>query len=153
MPIDLDTPVDFNPPEMAAIGAIKIENIAGQWMDIWITYGDVVDDVFVETVDPYSGTRVQATQIHIEDGLHPLVPNMSLRKCPQCGRWFKLTTECPDCLTATGLYDGWTRLIQTVVSGSVHAKFMDVIYAFLVAEQVPDPLTWVDRPLVKGVVA
>lgn len=141
MPVNLNVPIQ--PPQLsvAKVVAIKIENNVEQWVETWVSFGSMIDGVFVEYVDPITHIKVTPAHYKIEDGNHPLQPGASLRRCQSCEKWYGLETAC-SCGGATVPYDGLTRLMDAApVGANMHDAISSAIYNFLLNEIVPDPQT------------
>jgi len=142
MPVTLNRTIEPVTLDSAKVVAFKVENNVERWVEVWVAFGQDVDGAFVEYRDPATGSTVSPAYFKVEDGLHPLSPHMSLRKCPACGLWWKLEAEC-SCGESTVPYDGFTRLASSSPSGgSLYAAIAVALYAFLTSEIVPDPSTW-----------
>lgn len=152
MPVSLVLPIEPVVLPVAKIGAFKVEEVAGKWIDIWVTFGVSVSGVFEEYTDAKTGRNVPTLDIHVEDGCHPLDPTTSLRKCQDCSVWYKLDTTCPNCGKATVPYDGYSRLAAFEGTGSFRKHTKDALYEFITTEEVPDPETWIVRKLLDGTV-
>jgi len=151
MPVELSAPVEPIILHHAKVVAIKVEDNVEQWVKLWVSYGSMVDGVWAEYVDPNTGLTAGATEYHIENGHNPLMHGQGLRKCPSCGLWWTLETEC-SCGEETEPYDGFTRLASAAPSGgSLYEVIKLAVYAFLTAEEVPDPITGEVRPLLATV--
>lgn len=125
------------------IVAIKIEVNQEHWVDVWISYGNTIDGVWTEWADEKTGRKIDPTCYHIEDGVHPLSPGASLRRCPDCYKWYGLELVCTTCGAGTLPYDGLTRAMSAVTAdgATVYAAIRDVLYDFLLTEELPDPVT------------
>jgi len=141
MPVTLQTPLNLDVLDVAKVVSFKVENNVEHWIEIWLGFGTLVDGVFVEGAAP-------PAYFKIENGVNPLAPNVSLRKCTSCDLWYVLEDECPACGGDTAPYDGFTRLVETTPSGdNLHDAISAALYAFLETEQVPDPDTGEIVPL------
>lgn len=139
----------------------EVEDNVERWLNMWVIYGNIVDGVFVEYHDPATGQPIPPTQVKLEDGHHPLVPDSALTKCPSCGKWFQLETNCDeaDCDGAELLpYDGFSRAGTWGISDPTYYDDLPgkcpyfvtkkALYEFLRTELVPDPTTGEERPLI-----
>jgi len=151
MPVELDTPVEPVVLGFAKIVALKVEDNVEHWAKVWVSYGTMVDDQWVEYCDPTTGNVIPPKEYHLEDGHHPLAQGTSLRLCPSCGLWWGLETEC-SCGEGTVPYDGFSRLASSApVGGSIYSVIRDSLYTFLTSELVPNPLTGEVEPLLATV--
>lgn len=150
MPVNLNIPVEPVVVPSAQVAAFKVEEMAGHWVDVWVVFGTADGEDFIPYVDPITGDGITPMHVHIEDGVHPLAPDTGLRKCPSCGKWWRLETQC-DCEEATVPYDGFSRIIMHPHNGILYTHIKEALYGYLLTELVPDPTTWEERPLLDGV--
>lgn len=131
--------------------AFKVEDNVEHWLKVWVCYGTVKDGVWEEYSDPATGNTIAPKEYHVEDGHNPLSHGTSLRKCPACGLWWNLETEC-SCGEATDPYDGFTRLASVFCEAdSLYNVIKDCLYTFLTTELVPNPDTGEVEPLLATV--
>lgn len=150
MPIKLKLPKTLVSLPIAKIGAFKVELVAGEWVDLWVTFGEMIDGAFVEHVDSATGEKVRAVHIHIEDGVHPLSPTTGLRRCVSCDKWYRLKEECL-CGAMTTPYNGFSFLMGRPLRGrNIREALKEILYDYLMSTEVPDPDTWLARPLLRG---
>jgi len=139
--------------------AFKLEDNVERWIEIWVSYGTYIDDKWQEWYDEDTKVKKEPLHFKIEDGCHPVVSSMSLRKCPTCGKWFSLEQICdvPECGgVATVPYDGYTRLMREHIptlcaeGKSCLSRIKERITSFVVKESVPNAMTWEIEPLIFG---
>lgn len=140
----------------------QVEDNVEKWIDIYYVFGTIVDGEFVQYFDPVTAMGIPVQRVKLEVGNHPLDPGTGLRKCPSCGKWYRLEVECEDCTgVATVPYDGLLRSMMWGAQDPAHYTsnpaepvcpyfvMKRALYEFLIAEQVPDPDDWPNmRPLV-----
>jgi hypothetical protein len=152
MSVILKTPVNTVSLDRIRIASIKIEynpSIGQLWTEYWLTIGKLLvpDDqtTFKQYYDQQTGAEVFA-YLKIEDGMNPFRPGMALGKCAECGKWFNAISGACDVDGCGGIinpYDGWTRMASVIVpEGTIFNAISTSSYAFLAAEEVPDPDTW-----------
>jgi len=132
MPVPLKNPIVPPPADTAKVAAFKVEDNVEQWIIIWVCEGTMDGDEFVPN------PMCPPLEFKIEDGNHPLDNGRSLRKCPECGKWYGLETVCPDDGTETVPYDGFMRIAMSPPSGmTMYECIKSELYAFLTTESVP----------------
>jgi hypothetical protein len=131
MPAKLKKEIAARPSTHAKIAAFKVEIANGEFVELWVAFGDEVGGRWNEH------RNIPPTSIKIENGIHPLAPKRALRRCPSCGAWYALEAKCASCGTSTVAYDGYSRL----VTGKVRRILKRALYDFLTTETVPDPIT------------
>lgn len=144
MPVTLNRTIEPVVLDSAKVVAFKVENNLEHWIELWVSFGQLVGGNFAEYRDPDTGATIPPAYLKIEDGHHPLSPDMALRKCAACDLWYRLELECPACSGPTAAYDGFSRLVggSPPPGGNLHDVISTAIYAFLVGESVPDPDSW-----------
>jgi len=111
-----------------------------------------------EWTNPETGQITEPLYFRIENGVHPKVPGMSLRYCPNCDKWFTTEAVCDEgaCSSEPTLpYPGYTTLFESsVVAGYSGVRIFEVFSNFLLDEEVPDPYgsfpTYSQAPLISG---
>lgn len=155
MPVKLTHPYQTTTLDVAKVAAIKIEeNVAhgSRWIEVWAILGRMDGEKFVQYADPFTGSLAWR-YYKIEDGNHPLSPNMGLGKCATCSGWLRGQTSGTHegCGGTVAPYDGWTRLtVQIPVGRSIREAIALAVYSFLLSEIVPDPETWEPIKLLDG---
>lgn len=142
MPVTLNTTIEPVLPDSAKVVAFKVENNVEHWIEIWVAFGAIVDEHFVEA------PTIPPAYFKIEDGVNPFAANVSLRRCPECELWFGLEENCSACGGQTDPYDGFSRLVSTTPTGANMYEAIEVaLYSFLLNESVPNPDTGEVEPL------
>lgn len=138
MPVLLNKPIDTVSLDQAKVANINIETNeeqGRQWVDLYIVYGKVINELFTQHAHPKSG--VEAEQLHFETGLHPEQANVALGVCNTCSKQFigAVSGDCDvdGCAGQIEPYDGMIRLI-----GPVYELIKNHMYNFLLNEQVID---------------
>jgi len=138
----------------------QVENNIEQWIDIYYVLGTMDGDDFVQYFDPVTAMGIPVQRVKLENGNHPLEPGTALRKCPTCGKWFRLETVCdePACESVELVpYDGLTRAMMWKAEDPdyyappicPYLVTKKALYEFLMNEEVPDINDWPNlRPLV-----
>lgn len=137
MSVRLNQPIDAKVLRHAKIVNFTLEDNVARYVIVYVAFGEMIDDFFVEWVDPTTGVKCEPKRFKIEDGIHPQQENRSLRRCPDCGKWFGLESICDSCGAATDPYDGLTRL---ALDGLDRINVRRIA-RFLMREVVPDPVT------------
>ncbi len=129
----------------------QVEDNVEKWVDIYYVFGTMVADEFVQYFDPVTALGIPVQRVKLENGSHPLALGTALRKCPTCGKWFRLETVCDvtECQEVElDHYDGFTRFMEWGADDPNHYDsppacpcevMKRAMYEFLIAEHVPDP--------------